>query len=357
MAGARPRTLALAVAAALAVVACSADPSTGTGATTTRPTAGSTAGSPSPTSSAPRTALRVGRPAWVRVSVATLWRSPDSPRPVDAPALAAPARIGQWLSAMTLAERRGLNGRADTQSLLGDRVRVVALRPGWARVTVPDQPTPQDARGYPGWVPRRQLTGTPPLRTDQQVTVVGRTPWLRTDDAAGAPVLRVSFGTRLPYLGTEDGLVRVALPGGGTQRLLEGAVVVHPTGTPALAPTRRGLVRTAREFVGLDYLWAGRSGFGFDCSGLTSLDYRVHGLVLPRDAAPQSTAGRPVAGGLRRGDLLFYATDGVVHHVSMYAGDGLMVHSPGTGQAVEVIPTATPAYQREFAGARRYLRP
>jgi cell wall-associated NlpC family hydrolase len=58
---------------------------------------------------------------------------------------------------------------------------------------------------------------------------------------------------------------------------------------------------------------------------------------------------------LRRGDLLFYARDGVVHHVSMYVGNDRMVHSPGTGQSVVVVPVSTSPYAEEYAGARRYL--
>jgi cell wall-associated NlpC family hydrolase len=50
-------------------------------------------------------------------------------------------------------------------------------------------------------------------------------------------------------------------------------------------------------FTGLPYLWAGRSGFGFDCSGLTSLDYRVHGVVILRDADAQAVRGRVVSTG------------------------------------------------------------
>ncbi|MEZ5191579.1 MAG: hypothetical protein R2734_02950 [Nocardioides sp.] len=147
-------------------------------------------------------ALAVDQPAWVSVSVATLWRSPASPRPVDRPALANPARISRWLSAMTVAQRRALNGRADTQALLGDRVRVVRLRPRWAKVVVRDQPTPQDARGYPGWVPRRQLSAAAPPASDTVATVVARLAWLRTDEGGGSRVLQVGFGTRLPVVGT-----------------------------------------------------------------------------------------------------------------------------------------------------------
>lgn len=318
------------------------------------PPAGPTATRSEPAPGVPR--LEVDGDAWVSVSVATLWRSPSSPRPVDRPALAAPARIAQWLDAMSTEQRRDLNGRADTQALLGDRVVVLELRPHWARVAVPDQPTPLDDRGYPGWVPRRQLAATRPAASPERATVLAPRAWLRTDDDQQTRLYRVSFGTRLPAVGEVDGFVRVALPGGIVRRLAADKVAVHAKGTPALEATRRSLVRRAKAFVGLEYLWAGRSGFGFDCSGLTSLVHRVHGLVIPRDAGPQSTSGTPVpSGDLRRGDLMFYATGGTVHHVSMYAGKGTMVHSPGTGQSVEVIDVDTPAYAEEYAGARRHV--
>ncbi len=310
--------------------------------------------SPAAATDETRPRLQVGRNAWVAVSVATVWRSPDSPREVDAPALTRPVRVTEWLAGMSTSERRSLGHRSDTQALLGDRVRVLALRPGWARVVVPSQPTPLDSRGYPGWVPRRQLTAVHPTASRLRATVLNRAAWLRTDRAHGRRLFQVSFGTRLPVVGETAKAVRVAMPTGVVRRLAKVAVTVHDRRAPALPPTRRSIVRTARSFLGLDYLWAGTSGFGFDCSGLMWLDYRVHGITIPRDALPESRGGTPVSSP-RRGDLLFFATDGVVHHVAMYVGRGRMVHSPGTGQSVEVIPLATPEYASEYAGARRYL--
>jgi cell wall-associated NlpC family hydrolase len=299
--------------------------------------------------------LTVGHDAWVSVSVATLWRTPDSPRRVDAPALAQPARVQQWLGDMTLDQRRALSGRADTQALLGDRVVVLALpsgRPRWARVAVPSQPSPLDARGYPGWVPRRQLSASAPTASAQRATVLKRTAWLFTDRAHPARLFRVSMGTSLPVVGGTSTYVRVATPGGPVRRLPRSAVVVHDAGTPALAPSRTSLVTTAKTFLGLPYLWAGASGFGLDCSGLTWLVHRVHGIRIPRDAAPQSRHGTAVSR-LRRGDLMFYAANGVVHHVSMYVGRGRMIHSPSTGKSVEIVRTSVLASQ--YVGARRYL--
>lgn len=343
--------LAMSLALSLTIGACATS-----APSTSAPGDGSSAAHPGgaaypETTAAP--SLSAGRPAWVAVSVATLWRSPSSPREVDAPALAAPARIERWLDAMSVEERRGLNGRADTQALLGDRVRVVRLRPQWARVVVPSQPSPQNRRGYPGWVPRRQLTANRPAVADHAATVIRRTVWLR-DDHAGRRLYRISFGTELPVLAERQTFVRIVAPTGRVLRVARRAVTVHDRGAAALEPGRASVARTATSFRGLPYLWAGASGFGLDCSGLTWLSYRAHGIRIPRDASPQSTDGIPVQKP-RRGDLLFYARSGVVHHVSMSLGAGRMVHAPRTGDVVKVSRTSSPQYVEEFAGARRYL--
>ena len=56
-----------------------------------------------------------------------------------------------------------------------------------------------------------------------------------------------------------------------------------------------------------------------------------------------------------RGDLLFYADDGLVHHVTMYIGDGAIIHAPRTGQPVGLVPVSTQPLRSEYVGARRYL--
>lgn len=336
------------VAAILAVgVACGTAPGSPPDAVASPPT-------PDTRSTVARNALTPGRSAWVAVSVARLWRAPSAPWAVDAPALQAPVRFRAWLGKMTLAQRRALYLRSDTEALLGDRVVVVRLRPHWAKVVVPSQPTPKDPRGYPGWVPRRQLSATHPARTTQFATVIARTAWLRRDEAAADRLIEVSFGTRLPLLERRPGYVRVVTPRGRVRRLVGSAVAVHDRGDPALAPGRASLVSTARSFLGVQYLWGGLSGFGLDCSGLTWLDHRAHGIRIPRDSLPQSQHGTRVSTRVP-GDLLFYASNGRVHHVSMYVGDGDMIHAPGTGQPVKIVPFSAQPLRSEYAGARRYL--
>jgi cell wall-associated NlpC family hydrolase len=168
--------------------------------------------------------------------------------------------------------------------------------------------------------------------------------------------MELSYGTRLPVVAAGTGTVQVGTPDG--VRTLRRSAVVLASGTEP-APTGAAVVAEALRFLGLPYLWAGASGFGFDCSGLTYAAYRQLGVTIPRDAAPQSAAGTPVAKrDLRPGDLVFLETpSGVVHHVGMYVGrrDGvrMVVEAPHTGTSVRLRPLAQ--FGPGYAGARRYL--
>lgn len=295
---------------------------------------------------------------YVDVSVATVWASPSSPRPLDRPALGNPVDLAAWNRSLTTPARLGLVGRVQTQALLGDPVRVLSQRGAWTRIAVLDQPTPLDRAGYPGWVPTRQLragTGFGRLLAGRVAVVTEPTARLRM--ARGS--LTVSFGTRLPVLADAGGEVRVDTPSGAGAQLPSAAVRVSGAGTPSAIPTGAQIVATARRFLGVRYLWGGTSAFGFDCSGLVNLIYRTDGVIIPRDADAQARAGHPVARrALAPGDLVFFATEPpsrAVTHVALYAGDGRLIQAPDSAGSVQVIPLSALAGQ--YVTARRYLAP
>jgi cell wall-associated NlpC family hydrolase len=287
--------------------------------------------------------------ATVAVAVATLWHSPSSPRAVDAPALLKPVRMRTWLAAMSLTQRRALSGRADSQLVLGDRVRVLAVSGAWAHVVVPGQPTRLDPRGYPGWIPTRQLSRGWLPAAAPSVFVTAATTWLRRE--TGERSWEVSAGTRLERIGATPSYWLVRLPDGRTAKIPRSAVVTK------LAPTTRsGVVAYARRFVGLSYLWAGTSGFGFDCSGFTSTVYRLNGRTIPRDSRDQARVGTAVRrSALRPGDLVFFSTGGVVHHVGLYIGGGRMLHAPHTGTKLQNSRVFAGTWGKEYSGARNLI--
>lgn len=256
-------------------------------------------------------------PVFVDVAVATVWTSPDSPRPVDRPALANPSDVPGWLAAMSTADKLDLtdSDRTQTQALYGQRVEVLGRRAGWTEVAVPGQPTPKNRVGYPGWIPDDQLTesaGFAAPATDRPTAVVdaAATTWLHEDLALTSRATEVSANTRLPVLDERERAVLVATPSDGVRWVAADAVTVVADGEPAPAPTGAELVASAREFLGRPYLWGGRAGYGLDCSGLTGTVYGMHGITIPRDASAQADGGQKVEKDqLQPGGLLLYARD------------------------------------------------
>ena len=302
-------------------------------------TPASAASAGSPTVGTPRAvaaSVVVGSHVWVSVAVATLWTSPSAPRSIDAPALAAPVRIRSWLASMSTTARRGLAGRVETQALYGEPLTVTRVSGSWLRVVAPTQPTSRDRRGYPGWVPRRQVTLRAPTTTTTVATVTRITAWLRT--ASGAGVLEVGLGTRLPVVSTTATTARVATPTGAVLYIYRSAVVVRAAKSAPLAATVAGLVATAKRFLGVPYLWGGRSGFAVDCSGFTNLVFGQHGIRLPRDADDQSHVGSAVArAGVRAADLAFYGPSSAPTHVALYVSRTTLIHAPSAGHPVSYV--------------------
>lgn len=293
------------------------------------------------------TGVTVGSRVWVNVAVATLWTSPTAPRPVDDKAISSPVDIPGWLSAMSVEARRGLVGRVETQALYGDKLVVTAIRGPWLHVVTPGQPTHRDPRGYPGWLPVRQVTQRAPASTPSTATVVRPTTWLRSQ--TGARVIQLSFGTRLPVASVRNTGITVMTPERGRLIARAAAVVVRPRGRAALPASASAVLTSARSFLRRPYLWGGRSGFAVDCSGLTSLVYAVHGIVIPRDTDDQASTGRAVAlNKLQPADLVLFGDGGTMSHVGMVVRTGQMLHAPHTGAVVQIGPIGTPARARRL---------
>jgi cell wall-associated NlpC family hydrolase len=238
------------------------------------------------------TTTTVTQNVWVSAGVATVWVKPSRTRKVDAPALKAQPDITRWINRQSLRQRNDLGQRVMTQALHGDKLVRLGQSGAWSKVELPAQTGNKYPDGIVGWIPTRQLSTT----------------------RVGHPVLRTG-------------------------------VAPHGTGLTVL--------RTARSYLGVRYLWGGMSKAGLDCSGLTYRVFRSLGVVLPRDAADQSKVGTPVSRrDLHKGDLVFFGTGGwaQIHHVGIYAGNGRVLHAPYTGTTVQLTKLNR---WSDYWGARR----
>jgi cell wall-associated NlpC family hydrolase len=252
--------------------------------------------------------------------------------------------VAAWLAGLSYQGRLGLDNLLATQVLLDDPLVVLGRLGEWVHVRVTQQTGSVWRHGIEGWMPAAQISFEPPPKTPVTATVA-----MPTAIVGG---LRLSYGTVLPVLDASDGMFTVAVPRGRATVLSNGLRTKH------LVASGAGVVAEVERFVGLPYLWAGTSGFGFDCSGLTFAVYRQFGITLPRDAADQAAAGTPVTKkDLEPGDLVFFSFGGVIDHVGIYAGGGKMLDSPQTGGTVELVDMWGTPLSTHFAGAARYVHP
>lgn len=196
----------------------------------------------------------------------------------------------------------------------------------------------QGADGYAGWVPRGAVVPDP-----------GRAPWKTRKYLAGELLVPVYA---LPGYGQETLLTRGTLVRVRPKhRRLDKYVrcVVHPDGRlalvlsaqvtryqePLFAGDPEDVCNLARTFVGVPYLWGGRTPFGMDCSGFTQRVYALAGVVIPRDAhlqASWSGFDHVRRNELEPGDLMFFAGKDDprgrdITHVALCLGMPWFVHS------------------------------
>lgn len=87
---------------------------------------------------------------------------------------------------------------------------------------------------------------------------------------------------------------------------------------------RERAVKSAKEYLGVQYRWGGKSSQGLDCSGLVFMSYLENGVIIYRDAkiVPEYPVNAISRAELKKGDLIFFPG-----HVAMYLDGGKYIHS------------------------------
>ncbi len=226
-----------------------------------------------------------------------------------------------------------------SQAIYGSNVLLLVARGEWSRIQTPDD-------HYKGWTRSRYLrlvqngNGYATIGLVVQVESLFANVYHEPDVTKHVPVITVPFESRLEVTregnGDRQGWVHVRLPDQKTAWIQSGDVVSDPKPL-----TISGSIELAKRFLGLPYLWGGRSSFGFDCSGFTQMLVRARGVNMPRDA-DQQAAWKGVVPVERKdlapGDLLFFGpSPKKITHTGVYIGDGQFIQATTNGHPVVQI--------------------
>lgn len=147
----------------------------------------------------------------------------------------------------------------------------------------------------------------------------------------------------------------------GAATLMLAACAGHGTpGERADYDSRKLVVSTALDQIGVPYHYGGTTPNGFDCSGLVQYSYAQAGIVLPHSTSELIKAGPRISyADAKPGDLLFFSFRDrrrPSQHVGIYLGDDKMVHAPVTGGRVQIVNADESQWTSRFVGAVRVLR-
>ncbi|UCD37671.1 MAG: C40 family peptidase [Fidelibacterota bacterium] len=234
-----------------------------------------------------------------------------------------------------------------SQALLGEIPEILDQQGKWFLVRQWD--------GYEGWMYYFYLFKNPQYLAQGGLTRVSAltAPIREKPTASASPIRDAVFGTELPVLSRKGSWIEVSLPDG-----LSGWLKDEPQKKPS-GTVREQLVQVARRFLGVPYMWGGKTPNGFDCSGFVQTCFKAMDVDLPRDAHLQyrfQDLPEVAIKDAQPGDLFFFSEkDQRITHVTISLGGGEFIHSSGWVR-IESLEKDDPRYNHLlrsiFAGGK-----
>ena len=228
-----------------------------------------------------------------------------------------------------------------SQALLGSRVKLLKESDGWALVQTPDEYiawmeigsfSPMDNEQIKEWESSKRIIFT---------SINGFC--FSSNSITSNPVSDLVAGNLLKELGQDGEFIKVEFPDKRIGYVLSSNCEEFNNWLDSQQLTGENIVKTAKRFMGVPYLWGGTSGKLMDCSGFTRTVFLLNGIYLPRDASQQVNVGTIVDtkdgfSNLKPGDLLFFGRKATptskerITHVGIYIGNDEFIHESGMVQ-------------------------
>ena len=199
-----------------------------------------------------------------------------------------------------------------TQLVFGDLCEILEENEAgnWSRIKI-------DSDDYEGWVDSKQLFEIDMVsyhryKREKPIYVLEELAKVNTGDK----LILLPIGARLPFF--EKGYIEV------------GNVMWQFLGR-AGHYDKNEVLRISKLFIGVPYLWGGKTQFGIDCSGFVQQVFRACKKQLPRDANQQVNEGVEVSFlDVKVGDLAFFSNaSGKVIHVGIVIENHNIIHAHG----------------------------
>jgi murein DD-endopeptidase / murein LD-carboxypeptidase len=110
-------------------------------------------------------------------------------------------------------------------------------------------------------------------------------------------------------------------------------------------------------WLGVPYVYGGRSKSGTDCSGFAGAIYKaIYSISLPGGAQNIYNVLTPLKKDeLKEGDLVFFKINHYsISHVGIYLANNKFIHATSWGKSITISDLSEPYYTRYFFSAARY---
>lgn len=271
------------------------------------------------------------------------------------------------LAVCNIRSERKNSAELSTQSLMGTPVRVWQKEGYWTRIQTPDD--------YIGWTDgdayepvTKQVYDAWIAAPKVMVTSI-YTFCYEGASSGSAKVTNLAAGNLLKFEEDAGRYYKVSLPDGRTGYVSKADSDRYADWKESREFTAEKIISTAKELMGIPYLWGGTSPWAADCSGFTKTVYFLNGIILPRDASQQVFTGELIGETvdfekLQPGDLLFFGRKASaergerITHVGIYIGDTEFIHASGLVKINSLDETREnySAYRhKSFVRAKRIL--
>jgi gamma-D-glutamyl-L-lysine dipeptidyl-peptidase len=224
-----------------------------------------------------------------------------------------------------------------TQALMGTPLKVLKSQGSWYLVQTPE--------GYISWVDAagvQVLSGEDLLDWEKRPKLVSTEMlgYIYENDEEAEPMSDITAGNIVALVAETEFSYEVELPDGRRGFVPKNTMLYFEEWIASRELSDDNLIRTAKNMMGVPYLWGGTSPKGVDCSGFTKTIYFLNGMIIPRDASQQVREGEEIDTDknwdkLEVGDLLFFGSPATsdqserVIHVGMWIGNESFIHSRG----------------------------